>query len=93
MKKVTASKVKVTFMVPQELWEEFQKLVPPGKRSQILSEAIKKRLEQIKVLKEIELIETHQKKMKSKFGMLPSSVEDIRELRKGGRDARLQDRG
>ena len=53
MKKVTASKVKVTFMVPQELWKEFQKLVPPGKRSQILSEAIKKRLEQIKVLKEI----------------------------------------
>ncbi len=93
MKSATASKVKVTFMVPQEIWEEFKKLVPPGKRSQALSEALKKRMEQIKVLKELELIETHQKRMKERFGVLPSSVEDIRELREEGRDAGLQDRG
>ena len=91
MKSQTEKKVKVTFMIPESLWEEFKELVPPGKRSETATEALENELKILRGIKELEMIERFQEKLRKKYGTLPSSVDDIRRLREEGRDASIED--
>jgi len=80
-------KVKVTFMVSRELWEEFKRLIPPGERSRTLSGALEQRLHVEKRRKAFEKAVQFSHKLQEKYGVLPSSVDDIREMREELDDA------
>jgi len=81
VEKIAVRKVKVTIMLPQELWEEFKEVVPPGKRSKTVAEALLERLKLEKKRKAFEEAVKFSQKLRQKYGVLPSSVEDIRKMR------------
>ncbi len=80
--------VRVSLVFPQQLWEEVKRVIPAGKRSRVVSEATAQELRRRRRLESIERLQALQKEFRQKYGEMPSSVEDIRQMREE-RDAEI----
>jgi len=80
--------VRVSLVFPQQLWEEVKRIIPAGKRSQVISEATEQEIRRRQRLESIERLQALQEEFRQKYGEMPSSVEDIRQMREE-RDAEI----
>ena len=80
--------VRVSLVFPQQLWEEVKRIIPVGKRSQVISEATELEIRRRRRLESIERLRALQDEFRQKYGEMPSCVEDIRQMREE-RDAEI----
>lgn len=73
--------IRVTIALPRELWESIKDFVPAGKRSGLVAQALENELRRRKRMKQFESLRQHQKTMLKKYGQLPASAEDIKQMR------------
>lgn len=72
---------RVTLVLPKALWEEVKRLVPSGGRSRLVAEALENEIRRRKRLDQVNRIRQLQETLRSKYGELPSSAEDIERMR------------
>ena len=72
---------RVTLVLPKALWEDVKRLVPSGGRSRLVAEAIENEIRRRKRLEQYNHIRQLQETMRSKYGELPSSADDIEKMR------------
>jgi hypothetical protein len=80
--------IRVTLVFPKESWEEVKRLVPSGDRSGFVVEATKREIRRRQRIDSIKQLQTIQKELKKKYGEMPRSVEEIRDMREE-RDAEI----
>ncbi len=79
---------RVTVVLPVALWEEVKEMVPAGQRSRLVAEALEAEIRRRKRLEQLERLRRFQDYLLEKYGEMPSSVEDIRQMREE-RDAEI----
>ncbi len=72
---------RVTLVFPKELWEEVKRIVPAGKRSRLVAEALEAEIRRRKRVEQLNNLQRFQEYMRGKYGELPSSAEDIEKMR------------
>ena len=72
---------RVTLALPTNLWEGVKKEIPAGQRSSMVVHAIEIELRHRRQMEQNESLHQFQKYMRDKYGELPSSAEDIQEMR------------
>jgi metal-responsive CopG/Arc/MetJ family transcriptional regulator len=72
---------RVTIALPKDLWETVKLSVPAGQRSGLIAAALESELRRRKRLSQLDQLRQFQENMKSKYGVLPSSADDIQEMR------------
>ena len=80
--------VRVTLTLPRDLWEKAKDAIPTGERSRVVAEALE---EQIRYRQRKEAFQRARQlgdEFLEKYGEMPSSVEDIRQMREE-RDAEI----
>lgn len=83
-----AETVRVTLVFPAPLWEEVRRLIPPRQRSRVVAEALEAEIRRRKQREQLERIRKFQDYLFEKYGEMPSSAEEIRQMREE-RDAHL----
>ncbi len=83
-----AHTVRVTLVLPASLWEEVKQMVPSGQRSRLVAEALEAKVRRRKKCKTFEHARQVGDKLYEKYGELPSSVEEINQMREE-RDAEI----
>ncbi len=79
---------RVTVVLPVALWEEVKEMVPAGQRSRLVAEALEAEIRRRKRLEQLERLRRFQDYLREKYGEMPSSVEEIRQMREE-RDAEI----
>ena len=79
---------RVTLVLPEELWEEVKQMVPSGQRSRLVAEALEAEVRRRKRWEQLERVRQFQDYLFEKYGEMPSSVEEINQMR-GDRDAQI----
>ena len=79
---------RVTLVLPGKLWEEVKRMVPRGQRSRLVAEALEAEVRRRKRWEAFERARELGDELFEKYGELPSSVEDINQMREE-RDARI----
>ena len=82
--------VRVSVVFPRELWQRVQLTIPAGERSRAIAAATDHELRKRQRLASVARLQALQAEWRRLYGEMPSSAEDIRELREE-RDARLHD--
>ena len=72
---------RVTVALPKELWESVKRSVPAGQRSGLVADALESELRRRKRLKQVGNLLQFQQSMLKKYGELPSSADDIAQMR------------
>jgi len=72
---------RVTVALPKELWESVKRSVPAGQRSSLVADALESELRRRKRLKQVGNLLQFQQSMLKKYGELPSSADDIEQMR------------
>lgn len=84
----TTDVTRVTLVVPGKLWEDVKRLVPAGRRSQLVTEALEAEVSRRQQQELLEDIRQFQDYLFHKYGESPSCAEDINGLREE-RDAEI----
>ena len=79
---------RVTLVLPRDLWEEVKRMVPTGQRSRLVAEALEAEVRRRKRLEQLERVRQFQDYLFEKYGDMPSSVEEINQMREE-RDAQI----
>ncbi len=79
---------RVTLVLPARLWEDVKRLAPPGRRAQLVTEALRAEVSRRERQVAFERARAFGDAMLAKYGELPSSVDDINQMREE-RDAEL----
>ena len=79
---------RVTLVLPEDLWEEVKRMVPRGQRSRMVAEALEAEVRRRKRWEAFERARQLGDELFEKYGELPSSVEDINQMREE-RDAQI----
>lgn len=79
---------RVTLVLPGKLWEEVQQMVPRGQRSRLVAEALEAEMRRRKRWEQLERVRELQDYLFEKYGEMPSSVEEINQMREE-RDAQV----
>jgi metal-responsive CopG/Arc/MetJ family transcriptional regulator len=79
MKDVT----RVTLVLPRKLWEEVKQMVPSGQRSRLVAKALEAEILRRKQWEAFERARQLGDELLEKYGELPSSVEEIYQMREG----------
>ncbi len=72
---------RVTLVLPKALWEDVKNLTPSGGRSRLVVEALEAEVRRRKRIEQVNRIRQLQESLRSKYGELPSSAEDIDRMR------------
>jgi len=83
-----AGVARVTLVLPEELWEEVKRMVPSGQRSRLVAKALETEVRRRKRLEQLERVRQFQDYLFEKYGEMPSSVEEINQMREE-RDAEI----
>ncbi len=83
-----ADTTRVTLVFPAKLWKEAKRLIPPRQRSRVVAEALEAEIRRRKQMEQLERIRKFQAYLFEKYGEMPDSVEEIRQMREE-RDAHL----
>ena len=84
----TTDMARVTLVVPNQLWENVKRLVPAGRRSQLVTEALEAEVNRRQQQAALENIRQFQDYLFNKYGEMPSCVDDINLMREE-RDAEI----
>ena len=84
----TTGMARVTLVVPNQLWENVKRLVPAGRRSQLVTEALEAEVSRRQQQELLESIREFQDYLFRKYGESPSGADDINKLREE-RDAEI----
>jgi hypothetical protein len=84
----TTDMTRVTLVVPNQLWENVKRLVPAGRRSQLVTEALEAEVNRRQQQAALENIRQFQDYLFNKYGEMPSCVADINLMREE-RDAEI----
>ncbi len=76
-----ADVARVTLVLPKSLWEEVKRMVPPGQRSRLVAEVLEAEVRRWKQQQQLERLRRFQDYLFEKYGEMPGSVEDIRQMR------------
>jgi len=79
--------VSVTFTLPCALWTRVKRFIPSEARSRIIIQAFEDELQRYRMASVDQLIALQQE-LRAKYGQLPDSAEDIRQMREE-RDAEI----
>ena len=79
---------RVTLVLPVDLWEEVKRMVPSGQRSRLVAEALETEVRRRKRWEAFERVRQLGDELFEKYGELPSSVEEINQMREE-RDAEI----
>jgi hypothetical protein len=79
---------RVTLVIPNQLWENVKRLVPAGRRSRLVTEALEAEVGRRQQQELLESIRQFQDYLFQKYGESSSSAEDINMLREE-RDAEI----
>ena len=79
---------RVTLVVPNQLWENVKRLVPAGRRSQLVTEALEAEVSRRQQQELLEDIRQFQDYLFHKYGESPGCADDINTLREE-RDAEI----
>ncbi|PIU55224.1 MAG: hypothetical protein COS88_05230 [Chloroflexi bacterium CG07_land_8_20_14_0_80_51_10] len=79
---------RVSLVFPSDLWEEVKRQIPAGERSKVIAEATAQELKQRQRLEALERARALGDELARKYGVMPSCVEDIRQMREE-RDAQI----
>jgi hypothetical protein len=83
----TSDSVSVTFTLPRALWARVRRLIPLEARVGIVIQAFEDELQRRRIASVDQLIALQQE-LRAKYGQLPDSAEDIRQMREE-RDAEI----
>ena len=83
-----ADVARVTLVLPEELWEEVKLLIPTDERSRLVAEALEAEVRRRKRREQLERLRQFQDYLFEKYGEMPSSVEEINQMREE-RDAEI----
>jgi hypothetical protein len=72
---------RVTLVLPKALWEDVKSLTPSGGRSRLVVEALEAEVRRRKRIEQVNRIHLLQESLRSKYGELPSSADDIDRMR------------
>jgi hypothetical protein len=72
---------RVTLVLPKALWEDVKNLTPSGGRSRLVVEALEAEVRRRKRIEQLNRIRQLQESLRSKYGELPSSADDIDRMR------------
>jgi metal-responsive CopG/Arc/MetJ family transcriptional regulator len=72
---------RVTLTLPSKLWEDVKRLVPAGRRSQLVAEALEAEVKRHQQQSHLESIRQFQDYLFRKYGEMPSCVDDITQIR------------
>lgn len=84
----TTVMTRVTLVVPGQLWEDVKRLVPAGRRSQLVTEALQTEVRRRDARAAFERARRIGDELAAKYGEVPSCVDEIAEMREE-RDAEL----
>ena len=84
----TADVTRVTLVIPGKLWEDVKRLVPAGRRSQLVAEALEAEVNRRQQQELLDNIRRFQDYLFDKYGETPSSVDEINQMREE-RDAEI----
>jgi hypothetical protein len=85
-----AGVTRVTLVLPEELWKEVKQMVPKGQRSHLVAEALETEVRRRKRWEQLERVRQFQDYLFEKYGEMPSSVEEINQMREE-RDVQITD--
>ena len=83
-----AGVARVTLVLPGDLWEEVKQMVPSGQRSRLVAEALQTEVRRRKQWEAFGRARQVGDELYEKYGKLPSSVEEINQMREE-RDAEI----
>ncbi len=72
---------RVTLVLPKELWEKVKQLAPAGQRSRWVAGVLEAELRRQERLDQLEELKCFQSYMREKYGLLPSSADEIEAMR------------
>jgi len=72
--------VSVTFTLPRALWTRVKRLIPSEVRTRVIIQALEHELQHHRTASVDQLIALQQE-LRAKYGQLPNSAEDIRQMR------------
>lgn len=72
---------RVTLTIPKKLWQDVKRLAPAGQRSRLVTEALEAEIRRRKRLENLEQLRQLQETMRQKYGELPSSADEIAQIR------------
>ncbi len=72
---------RVTLVLPKALWEDVKNLTPSGGRSRLVVEALEAEVRRRKRIEQVNRIRQLQESLRSRYGELPSSADDIDKMR------------
>jgi len=78
---------RVTIALPKKLWEDVKHAVPAGQRSGLVASALENELRRRQRQGQFEQLRQFHETMRAKYGELPSSADDIDQMRQE-RDAK-----
>jgi hypothetical protein len=73
--------LRVTLVLPKNLWENVKKLAPARQRSRLVAEALDAEVRRRGRIAQLEQLSQFQDYMRQKYGELPGSAEDIQAIR------------
>ena len=80
--------IRVTLVFPKESWEEVKRLIPSGNRSGFVVEATRREIRRRQRMESIKQLHSIQEELSEKYGNMPNSVDEIRDMREE-RDAEI----
>jgi len=79
--------VSVTFILPRALWTRVKRFISSEARSRIIIQAFEDELQR-RSMASLDQLSTFRQELRAKYGQLPDSAEDIRQMREE-RDAEI----
>ncbi len=73
--------IRVTFTLPNDLWEAVKRTVPAGQRSRLVAAALENELRRRKRLSQVEQLRAFHKRIREKYGEFSTSAETIERMR------------
>jgi Arc/MetJ-type ribon-helix-helix transcriptional regulator len=77
----TTAMTRVTLVVPGQLWEDVKRLVPAGRRSQLVTEALQTEVRRRDARAAFERARRIGDELAAKYGQNPNSVDEIAQMR------------
>lgn len=69
--------IRVTLVLPRKLWEEVKQIVPSGKRSHLVAQALETEMRRQRQEQQLDRLQQFQDYLLSKYGVMPDSVDDL----------------
>ena len=80
--------VRISVVLPEELWQELQRAVPRGRRSQIIAAALQRELRRRRRLQAVESLKKLKAELRARCGQMPPLGLELQAMREE-RDAEL----